>query len=535
MKNIIKPVWSGTTDQIKSLIFKKSQKAIKKKQKDSRPADFSRADLKEKYVSAYKTMANSGTKWSHVHDPYKNAALLWLKKLHHETSAKGNLEKSKHASKTGNIREDGQPLNPGSGAKTTGASPLKPTEPVLNKAFKSKRIKDIDLRNIPEAKDLIGKKTASVEDIAKKHSMSVDQVNAQIDKGHKVEREHTDSDAQAREIARDHLDEFPDYYDRLDKMETKAKKDMKKEDYESYEKALSNKPKKREGLVKLKKTPLDNIISYYNKQNPDKKPMKEAAEENDGSHLYHVTHTSHVSSIQKHGLHPRAAASNWVEAGSGKRYGKGEVYTFTHHNDAKRWAMNMDWAHHQKLGSGKISIIKMKTPKDHPFEEDQNDPLEVLTRKGKALKTNRPINKSHFVSITKFTTDSLKEEWLSDIDVLARIISVNEDAGAANSVGGGNIAGMPTADSGDTSIARPIGKMNRRKRVVNGKVIFASDPETFNRATAGKKNFEHYETYLEGSTLLEEIQDYVDHNPSNPIILWNEKTGAMVYLKYGSN
>ncbi len=46
----------------------------------------------------------------------------------------------------------------------------------------------------------------------------------QLSRGIKVEREHTDSDVIAREIAMDHLEEMPsDYYSRLDKMEKEAK------------------------------------------------------------------------------------------------------------------------------------------------------------------------------------------------------------------------------------------------------------------------------------------------------------------------
>ena len=44
-----------------------------------------------------------------------------------------------------------------------------------------------------------------------------------IQKGIKVELEHSDSRALAQEIAMDHLDEFPDYYEELDKMEKKLK------------------------------------------------------------------------------------------------------------------------------------------------------------------------------------------------------------------------------------------------------------------------------------------------------------------------
>ena len=43
----------------------------------------------------------------------------------------------------------------------------------------------------------------------------------------KVEMEHSNSPALAKEISRDHLEEFPDYYSRLKKMEDEAKKEKK--------------------------------------------------------------------------------------------------------------------------------------------------------------------------------------------------------------------------------------------------------------------------------------------------------------------
>lgn len=45
--------------------------------------------------------------------------------------------------------------------------------------------------------------------------------------GIKVEREHTTDKYTALEIATDHLEEFPDYYTRLEEMEEKAEKDWK--------------------------------------------------------------------------------------------------------------------------------------------------------------------------------------------------------------------------------------------------------------------------------------------------------------------
>lgn len=64
----------------------------------------------------------------------------------------------------------------------------------------------------------------SAEDIAKKFNVSVDTIKAQIKKGVEIEKEHTNDKEKATEIAMDHVTEFPDYYDRIEKMEKDAKK-----------------------------------------------------------------------------------------------------------------------------------------------------------------------------------------------------------------------------------------------------------------------------------------------------------------------
>jgi hypothetical protein len=67
----------------------------------------------------------------------------------------------------------------------------------------------------------------SVEQIAKKHRMEVSFVQNQLDMGEPIEQEHTNNHSLAREIALQHLDEIPDYYTRLKKMEMDAKKHHK--------------------------------------------------------------------------------------------------------------------------------------------------------------------------------------------------------------------------------------------------------------------------------------------------------------------
>ena len=68
----------------------------------------------------------------------------------------------------------------------------------------------------------------TVEQIAKKHRIDVSFIQKQLDMGEPIEHEHTKDHNLARDIALQHLDEIPDYYTRLKKMETDAKKNHKK-------------------------------------------------------------------------------------------------------------------------------------------------------------------------------------------------------------------------------------------------------------------------------------------------------------------
>jgi hypothetical protein len=59
----------------------------------------------------------------------------------------------------------------------------------------------------------------SVEEIAKKHKVSPSSIQKQLEMGMKVEHEHTTDNDEAMDIALQHLDEIPNYYSKLKKME----------------------------------------------------------------------------------------------------------------------------------------------------------------------------------------------------------------------------------------------------------------------------------------------------------------------------
>ena len=63
------------------------------------------------------------------------------------------------------------------------------------------------------------------EQLAKKHKVPLSQIKNQLKKGTKVEKEHTKNIELATTIASQHIDELPDYYDRLSKAEKKSVKE----------------------------------------------------------------------------------------------------------------------------------------------------------------------------------------------------------------------------------------------------------------------------------------------------------------------
>ncbi len=62
-------------------------------------------------------------------------------------------------------------------------------------------------------------KGLTLNDIATKHNVSIEDITNEFKKGYKVEREHTTDSDVAKEIAMDHLFEDPKYYDKLAKIE----------------------------------------------------------------------------------------------------------------------------------------------------------------------------------------------------------------------------------------------------------------------------------------------------------------------------
>ena len=81
---------------------------------------------------------------------------------------------------------------------------------------------------INETKALKIKSHKTVNEIAKKHRLDISFIQNQLEMGIPIEHEHTRDKVLATDIALQHLNEIPDYYTRLKKMEASTKKEHKK-------------------------------------------------------------------------------------------------------------------------------------------------------------------------------------------------------------------------------------------------------------------------------------------------------------------
>lgn len=84
------------------------------------------------------------------------------------------------------------------------------------------------MKKFSEIQDLFKemKKFKSPEEIAKKHKVPLNKIIAQLNIGIPIEHEHTKDEKMASIIALQHLDEVPDYYTKLKKVESNKKEKL---------------------------------------------------------------------------------------------------------------------------------------------------------------------------------------------------------------------------------------------------------------------------------------------------------------------
>jgi hypothetical protein len=109
---------------------------------------------------------------------------------------------------------------------------------------------------------------------------------------------------------------------------------------------------------------------------------------------------------------------------------------------------------------------------------------------------------------------------------------LKEDMGVAptNAVGGGAVAGIGVANPNLPNQAEP--GVKKRKKFA-GSTVFKVPSKSFVMARMLKRKYARFESYLGDADVAKEIAEYANSNWKEAIIIEDEQTGAMMYLRYG--
>jgi hypothetical protein len=114
-----------------------------------------------------------------------------------------------------------------------------------------------------------------------------------------------------------------------------------------------------------------------------------------------------------------------------------------------------------------------------------------------------------------------QKETIKQIDSLRKKEKIEEEV-PTNNVGGGVIAGVGVGPQGEPGIKRFAG--NR---------VFKVPTKNFVMAKMLKRKYQRFESYLGDDSITEEIREYANKNYGAGIVIEDEQTGAMTFLRYG--
>jgi len=140
------------------------------------------------------------------------------------------------------------------------------------------------------------------------------------------------------------------------------------------------------------------------------------------------------------------------------------------------------------------------------------------------------------------------EELEEDEDVF------EDDGGApTNNAGSGNIAGIGVGPQGEPGVPGRTNKklmngpavdprlfadkiFNRRKMAEDenafaGAKVFQVDPDTYSQCRLGKNRYHRWSKYVGDSDVGRSIREFGRANTSEPIVVMNNATGEMMYLR----
>ena len=174
--------------------------------------------------------------------------------------------------------------------------------------------------------------------------------------------------------------------------------------------------------------------------------------------------------------------------------------------------------------------IIVDSDKRTPAQDDSFTKFDLLILKLKRVLEKLPFGKTRLASYAaalfllkeekNIKEETLKEQFL-DYYNGKTYLSEGVEEDIANVTGG--IAGLDGNPPASRAFLRRFAKND----------VFVVDTERFNNARTGKKKYLKYEKYVGKDEVGDAIRTYGRKYPKKPIILQDEKTGSMIFLRYG--
>lgn len=111
---------------------------------------------------------------------------------------------------------------------------------------------------------------------------------------------------------------------------------------------------------------------------------------------------------------------------------------------------------------------------------------------------------------------------------------VDEDA-PVNAAGGGNVAGLGVGPQGEPGRPLQLMPIARRGKKFMGVEPYLVPSRVFNQIREAKKKGKHWRKYLDEDDAYHFIRMEAKKNKKGAIIIEDENTGALCFVKYGSN
>ncbi|NBV27518.1 hypothetical protein EBS02_00635 [bacterium] len=176
------------------------------------------------------------------------------------------------------------------------------------------------------------------------------------------------------------------------------------------------------------------------------------------------------------------------------------------------------------------NVLKKKEERTTEAEKESLSPLDVMTLNLKKILERLPFGKTKLASYGAALFLIKEEKNLTEENIEekfnAYMYGKKLQEEIVNTSGSGNVAGT----TGDP----PVGSKVMLRRFAKNDV-FVVDTERYLKARLGKRKYLKYETYVGNDDVGNAIREYGRKYPKKPIILQDDKTGAMIFLRYGKS